>query len=684
MQKKTYSLSLSEEHAIKYGLTSWLKTPNRKKRPTSNRSKERNNTIQEICNNSTVNALNKYRKIALERGGECLSTDYINTRSKLHFRCGAGHEWYASASSILHSGSWCLICGHKKGGEKQSDRTFARLQDVLLEKKGYILSSLTNPRTKHRFQCEHGHKWETTPHSIIYRDSWCPYCNGGPGQDPQWQLERLQQVAFEKGGECLSPIYTNNRTKLRFRCIDGHEWQVTPNDVLSGYWCPYCVNKTEALVRQFFECVFDAPFPNTAPVWLQSMDTPRRFLDGYCDSLRLAFEYHGEQHFRHIKHFHERDGEKTLSMQQERDQFVRETCAFHGITLIEIGTLPRDYTKEVLVEWVAAQCEQAAGIKIEPEKIQKFLLLPARVSKLKEIKDIAASKGGECLETKYISSISKMYFRCANGHEFATIPKSIKKGCWCPVCAGCRIVSPLEDIKLIAESKGGECLSTEYVNQRTKLHFRCGVGHEWYARADGMKNNDRWCPVCSGNKLLTPLDELRRIAVEHGGKCLSEGYINNKTKLRFRCEAGHEWNTAASKITSGHWCRLCAAQTKADASRLTISEFQAIAANRGGVCLSTTYNNNKTKLKFRCNSGHEWESTPAGIKRGNWCGICAKNRVENPLCELQEIALTRGGKCLSTSYTGNKAKMTFQCANGHLFEKSANAIKSKGQWCSQC
>ena len=35
-------------------------------------------------------------------------------------------------------------------------------------------------------------------------------------------------------------IYVNSRTKMLFYCSKNHKWFSTPNDILSGYGCPYC------------------------------------------------------------------------------------------------------------------------------------------------------------------------------------------------------------------------------------------------------------------------------------------------------------------------------------------------------------------------------------------------------------------------------------------------------------
>ena len=51
-------------------------------------------------------------------------------------------------------------------------------------------------------------------------------------------------LAEKHDGVCLSTVYVNSYTKLRWRCVEGHEWETTPSAmelrVKTGYWCPKC------------------------------------------------------------------------------------------------------------------------------------------------------------------------------------------------------------------------------------------------------------------------------------------------------------------------------------------------------------------------------------------------------------------------------------------------------------
>ncbi len=55
-----------------------------------------------------------------------------------------------------------------------------------------------------------------------------------------------------------------------------------------------------------------------------------------------------------------------------------------------------------------------------------------------------------------------------------------------------------------------------------------------------------------------------------------------------------------------------------------LEEIQAIAQSKGGKCLSKKYCNTKTKLEFCCARGHTWRITAHSILAGRWCLQCSR------------------------------------------------------------
>ena len=64
-------------------------------------------------------------------------------------------------------------------------------------------------------------------------------------------------------------------------------------------------------------------------------------------------------------------------------------------------------------------------------------------------------------------------------------------------------------------------------------------------------------------------------------------------------------------------------------SKKSLDEINNIAIKRGGKCISDIYINNRTYMIFECNNGHQWKSTSSNIKSGKWCKLCSYKRRKN-------------------------------------------------------
>jgi hypothetical protein len=279
-----------------------------------------------------IQALLKVQAVVKKQGGKCLSTskDYLGSLSKFLIECKEGHQWRATFGHIVHTGSWCGICA--KSIRNEANESINRVELFAQSKGGrYISGEYVNARSRLLIECEVGHRWDTIYSNIIYHNHWCPYCSGRSGHT----IERLYVLAANRGGECLSTKYTNVHTKYTWVCKNSHEWQASANNINRGHWCPSCLYKNEQEYRGILERLTKHRFPKTRKI-LGKMNSKGRAreLDGYCEELKVAFEYHGEQHYEFVKHFHK--GKKTLDKQQQIDSWKRLRCNELGVKLIEI------------------------------------------------------------------------------------------------------------------------------------------------------------------------------------------------------------------------------------------------------------------------------------------------------------------------------------------------------------
>jgi L-rhamnose mutarotase len=222
------------------------------------------------------------------------------------------------------------------------------------------------------------------------------------------------------------------------------------------------------------------------------------------------------------------------------------------------------------------------------------------------------------------------WLTCKKGHRWQAAVDNVRRaGHWCPNCAR-KAIYTIEDMQKIAAERGGKCLSAEFINSQTKLLWECIEGHQWEATPATIKQGT-WCPNCAGNVRST-IEDMQKIAMTRGGKCLSDVYVNSQTKLLWECIEGHQWEATPNKIKSGRWCpncANCANKLHGDSRRLSIEEMVQIAKDRSGRCLSQIYINNRTKLLWECSEGHRWEAVPAVVKKGHWCHVCFQIRDSN-------------------------------------------------------
>ena len=335
--------------------------------------------------------------------------------------------------------------------------------------------------------------------------------------------------------------------------------------------------------------------------------------------------------------------------------------------------------------WECARGHQWSAV---PASIRKGTWCPdcagVRRLTLEQMSEIAKSRGGTCLSNRYRNTATKLEWRCSTGHEWSATPLQVRKGHWCPFCAR---VAPLNlpALQRIAAQKGGCCLSHVYVNSSHPVRWKCSVGHEWMARAHSIRAGN-WCPVCAHNQRLK-LEEMRQTAKERGGRCLSTSYKNASTPLLWVCIHGHQWKACPANVKGGprrkgSWCRVCYDERRSFHEKLSIAAMRDLAIARWGTCLSAEYFGSKVKLTWECEFGHQWQAAPSYVVQGTWCPVCARNRRLG-LSLFRAIAANRGGMCLSKGYINERTILQWRCADGHEWQALPEKIK-RGSWCPAC
>ena len=566
------------------------------------------------CRGRCPGTIDQMREIAASRGGMCVSHSYINDGTRLEWKCAHGHIWQATPSSIKR-GSWCPLC-------KGRGITIDDMSVLAMSRGGKCLSSnYKNPHTALFWQCKHGHLWKARPNNVR-RGSWCPFCVG-----KHKTIQAMRSLADERAGRCLSHTFKGMRRKLEWECAHRHRWEATPDSVQRGSWCPECADGLgERICRAFFEQLFKKRFPKRRPAWLVNENGNQMELDGFCQSMGIAFEHQGEQHYRPVAPFVSSSAQ--LDKRLRDDACKKRLCKLNNVNLFIIPQIPQRTRVEDMPKTILDLCHKQ-GISIPSDFASKHIDLRDAYSAagpiltLHELKRIAIMKRGECVSTHYVNDTTPLQWKCEFGHLWTATPSNIKRGTWCPRCIGKG--KTIHDMQNLAHKHGGKCLSTTYHNSSTKLLWQCDLKHTWEATPTNVIQGS-WCPKCGnytrGNRLRSSIKDMQELARVRGGLCMSKQYTNAHTPLEWECQYGHRWRAIPANIMRNHWCPKCGGS-----HRKTIADMQALALSHSGRCVSSEYTNNRTKLEWECSYGHRWQAMPGNVQQGQWCPICARTNA---------------------------------------------------------
>lgn len=508
--------------------------------------------------------LERSQKLAVKRGGICISKEYKNSTTEMQWKCVNGHEFFMQYGKV-RAGQWCPRC-----------RIWRREEMCRL-----ILEGL---------------------YDLPFPLSWPEWLIGRNGKRISLDGYSVSLgIAFEHHGQQhynhIDWFHRGNNSLDARRELDARRvWQCKRNNVLL-LEIPYWVKQEDLpgwIVEKLVE--LGAPSPKNKPCVCYPMDV---------------------------------FGSKRL-------QELRDMVSARGGVLLE-SEYKGSYEKHKLRcarghEWSSLPQNIKRGVWCR--ECWKIDLSQAHTDGYKRAKSFVESRGGEFFIASYEGQRTPCLVRCARGHEWNTKIGDLIRGKWCKKCASVARRMTMERIQEIARQKGGVCLSREYTGRDDKAKWRCANGHEWETFFRNVMSGT-WCPKCSKSSVynrnnrsrVLTIQDMQQAAKVNNGECLSEVYINNITKLRWRCFVGHEWNAVPSSIRQGSWCPECAKISLGKARLYTIEDVCSFAKEKNGACLSSVYVNSREKLRWRCEKGHEWEACFGNIKTGHWCPVCARARV---------------------------------------------------------
>ena len=313
--------------------------------------------------------------------------------------------------------------------------------------------------------------------SSVRHGSGCPKCAGRA-----YTLSDIKQLAKDNSFTLASKQFTNMTTKHKWRCQDGHEWLSTPSKIKLGSGCPIChTYRGEEKCRFVFEQITGEKFPKLMRAFGSIME-----IDGYCEKLKMAFEYHGKQHYHRIKYWHK--SEQDFAEQKNRDKQKAALCRQHDTNLLVV---PYFEKTEAYVEDLLRGCGIDIGTIID------WSLFQGSAFRLQQVKEAANKIDLQCLSNNYISARFPMDFKCTKcGRRFQSTSNDVKNGYGCLKCGG-KMKKTRSDMVRLAKDQGLLFLSHEYINARTKHEWECLRCNNVFEKIPSAIQQGEGCSRCA-------------------------------------------------------------------------------------------------------------------------------------------------------------------------------------------
>ena len=282
---------------------------------------------------------------------------------------------------------------------------------------------------------------------------------------------------------------------------------------------------------------------------------------------------------------------------------------------------------------------------------------------------------GCTLLSEYVNALSKLKYICKNGHETEIRFNDFQQGQGCRKCSSLKKSHTIEYVRDYFKERGCELISTKYINNSSKLEYICSNGHKTEITFHSFQTGYR-CIKCSGCEKLN-IEYVRDYFKERGCELISTKYVNARSKLKYICKNGHETEIRFNNFQRGQGCMKCSGSEK-----LTIEYARDYFKERGCELLSTTYVNNRSKLKYVCKNGHKTETTFGDFQRGYHCRKCSGSE-KLTIEYVRDYFKEQGCELLSTTYVNTRSKLKYLCKNNHKVEIVFSSFQ-RGRRCRKC
>ncbi len=682
---------------------------------------------------------------------ECKSDEIGFSTSKIvNWKCSnCGNEWSLSTNKMHKRENVCLYCAHKKASSFYNLETEI---PILAREWNYERNSKKPtqylPASCERvwWKCKEGHEFEgrikdrtrTAKTNISKGKSICPYCNH-ERISAKYNLatefpDIAEQWNYNMNGS-LSPLEVSPKSKKKVwwtcKYDSNHIYQGRIcNRTVLNRGCPICSKNVrtsfpeQAIYYYLKPCFNDCEMEKTI--------LGQYILDIFIESYKIIIEYDG---------WYYHSSKESEEREKKRDQ---KLAKFNIFRIKEV----KEDINEIICSKNTIKYHPKENYNNLDEVIKELLKLIEETTKVKMQYDINCKRDNKQIRTMYyhtrksrslavkrpeltkewsdnndrspdnvtLSSSYKAKWICpkCNREYISMVANRVRLHSNCPFCANkkvCKENSLAYCYPQISKEwnyeKNGDLLPENVIaGTDKKVWWKCEKGHEWQMRIcsrTGKRHSG--CPYCRQRyftikKTLEEMNpELKQIwnYKRNEGKTTKDFSYSSNKKVWWKCEKGHEWQMSINKlqrIKNEVKCPYC--------RNIKLSSDNSLAAKYKELSKQWNYEKNKNKkpenylpsskekVWWKCEKGHEWETSIVSRVRKSGCPYCKRVKVSS-----ENSLASNGGNLLKEwNYEKNKIspekiaiysgkKVWWKCKKGHEWQDSVSH-RSFGRGCPYC
>jgi very-short-patch-repair endonuclease len=287
----------------------------------------------------------------------------LNSHKKFWFDCECGHPFDIQLNNV-NIGRWCSYCSNKKlcGNciicHNKSFASHYRANNWSNKNEIEPRYIFKTSHKEYLFNCECGHEFKSSPKTISYNNSWCPYCSNPPKklcidiekclscQSKTFASVERSKNWSSKNKKKPIQVFKSSAEIFIFDCDKcNNEFKSKLCHITDGSWCPNCRYKTEDIVYNKLKEIYPSLQRQFKVDWCK--DKKHLPFDFVIDDKKIILEIDGEHHWKQVAKW------KTPKHNRDRDIYKMNCANQNSYSIIRI--IQEDIYKNKY-DWLTELC----------------------------------------------------------------------------------------------------------------------------------------------------------------------------------------------------------------------------------------------------------------------------------------------------------------------------------------